>query len=213
MQTVQITSALSDSINLIDSPWFIINDGSIVGVYQSRNQARVAKKEEGIVGKIFSHEHVTLEIAYLSSDLPDETISEKDEEELAAAIDAEEGRYETEGMKVQQAVAEALAKDDFHNVTEAQHAEHRGENKVTCVAREAQKTSMKLDRTITARLEENDEVLGTWANAFQMYKANPTWMTSGQQDGLTAKLYKAAKAGEKIEVWLNGRIFTLVNVA
>ena len=37
-------------------------------------------------------------------------------------------------------------------------------------------------------------------------------MTAAQQDSLTAKLYKAAKQGEKIRVVINNRTFELVNV-
>lgn len=77
--------------------------------------------------------------------------------------------------------------------------------------REAMKTSLKLDRTIAA-YDETGKVLGTWVNACRMWKQNLDWMTSAQQDGLTAKLYKAAKQGEKIRVVINGRGFELVTV-
>lgn len=77
--------------------------------------------------------------------------------------------------------------------------------------REAMITSLKLDRTITA-YDESMAQIGVWKNACQMWKQNLDWMTSAQQDGLTAKLYKAAKAGEKIRVVINGRTFELVNV-
>lgn len=132
--------------------------------------------------------------------LPDETITPSDEAEVAARLDAEEfhqvteqehaehrgEKYQTEGMKIQQAVAETVQKENHH---------------------EAQKTSMKLDRTITC--VENGEV---WKNAHQMWKTNPTWMTSAQQDRLTAQLYAAAKQGDQIVVEINGRHFELVNV-
>lgn len=77
----------------------------------------------------------------------------------------------------------------------------------TGIVREAQKTSMKLDRRIS--------VVGSgeiYKNACAMWKANPTWMTSAQEDTLTKKLYAAAKKGEKIVVEINGRSFELVNV-
>ena len=76
--------------------------------------------------------------------------------------------------------------------------------------RDNMKTSLKLDRTIVAY--EGDELQGTWSNAYRMWKDNPEWMTSGQQDRLTAKLYAAAKLGDKIKVEINGRSFELVNV-
>lgn len=79
--------------------------------------------------------------------------------------------------------------------------QHTGEE------REAMKTSLKLDRTITC--VETGEV---WKNAYQMWKEHTDWMTSAQQDGLTTKLYKAAKEGNKIRVTINMRTFELVNV-
>ena len=69
------------------------------------------------------------------------------------------------------------------------------------------KTSLKLDRTI--RCVETDE---EWANAHRMWVDNPDWMTSSQQDRLTARLYAAAKRGERESVVVNGRTFELVNV-
>ena len=73
--------------------------------------------------------------------------------------------------------------------------------------RPTMKTSLKLDRTI--RCIEADE---EWANAHRMWVDNPDWMTSSQQDRLTARLYAAAKRGEREQVTVNGRTFELVNV-
>lgn len=70
---------------------------------------------------------------------------------------------------------------------------------------ETMKTSLKLVRTITC-LDTQE----TWKNAFQMWKARTDWMTSGQQDRLTAKLYAAAKEGRYEVVEINGRKFQLV---
>lgn len=75
------------------------------------------------------------------------------------------------------------------------------------VVRTSMQTTMKLDRTITCI--ETGEV---WKNAHQMWLDNPDWMSSGQQDRLTAQLYAAAKQGERKEVMVNGRTFCLVNV-
>lgn len=75
------------------------------------------------------------------------------------------------------------------------------------VVRTNMQTTMKLDRTITC--VETGEV---WKNAHQMWLDNPDWMSSGQQDRLTAQLYAAAKQGERKEVMVNGRTFCLVNV-
>lgn len=74
-------------------------------------------------------------------------------------------------------------------------------------ARPAMKESLKLDRTVSCLTTG-----GTWKNAYRMWVENPDWMTSSQQDRLTAQLYRAAKQGEKIQVEINGRAFELVSV-
>lgn len=73
------------------------------------------------------------------------------------------------------------------------------------------KTSLKLDRRIQL-LDENGNIVASWKNAYQMWKQHMDWMTTGQQDRLTAQLYAAAKLGQKITVEINGRSFQLVNV-
>lgn len=70
------------------------------------------------------------------------------------------------------------------------------------------KTSLKLDRRIVC-VETDEE----FKNAYQMWKAHTDWMTTGQQDRLTAQLYAAAKLGKQIVVEINGRTFQLLNVA
>ena len=89
-----------------------------------------------------------------------------------------------------------------------------GERAPSVTQADMMKTSLKLDRTIVAtwKTAEGNECSGEWKNAYQMWKANPTWMTSSQQDTLTAKLYAAAKKGDKITVEINGRAFELLNV-
>ena len=67
--------------------------------------------------------------------------------------------------------------------------------------------SLKLDRRIT-RVDSGQ----IWKNAHTMWVENPEWMTSSQQDRLTAQLYKAAKSGQKITVAVNGIEFQLLNV-
>lgn len=117
------------------------------------------------------------------SGLPVEPTEEQDD---LGSLDNVETRYENQSMVVQQAVATAIR---------------------TEIKREAQKTSMKLDRRIS--------VVGSgeiYKNACAMWKANPTWMTSAQEDRLTKVLYAAAKRGEKIVVEINGRAFELVNI-
>ena len=78
----------------------------------------------------------------------------------------------------------------------------------TSNTRPVMKASLKLDRTITCV-----QTRETWKNAYQMWVAHPDWMTSSQQDRLTAQLYAAAKAGERKQITINERTFQLVNVA
>lgn len=73
--------------------------------------------------------------------------------------------------------------------------------------RPAMKASLKLDRTIM-RIDSEQ----VWPNAHVMWVENPDWMTSSQQDRLTARLYAAAKRGEREIVEVNGISFMLVNV-
>ena len=80
-------------------------------------------------------------------------------------------------------------------------------NQKASVVRGAMKDSLKLDRTI--QCEETGE---QWKNAYQMWKQNPHFMTSGQQDRLTKQLYDAAKEGIKAVVTINDRSFSLVNL-
>jgi len=75
------------------------------------------------------------------------------------------------------------------------------------VGRPAMQGSLKLDRTITC-----EETGGVWRNAHQMWVENADWMTSSQQDRLTAQLYAAAKRGEPKSLVINGRTFRLVNI-
>ena len=75
------------------------------------------------------------------------------------------------------------------------------------VTRLAMRNSLKLDRRITC--VETGKV---WKNAHQMWVDHPDWMSSGQQDRLTAKLYTAAKNGDQVSVTLNNRTFCLFNV-
>lgn len=69
------------------------------------------------------------------------------------------------------------------------------------------KNSLRLDRTIRCVNTKQK-----WKNAYQMWRENPDWMTSSQQDRLTAQLYSAAKQGERRRVTINSRTFELVHV-
>ena len=73
--------------------------------------------------------------------------------------------------------------------------------------RPVMKESLKLDRTIIC--VNTGE---TWKNAYQMWLANTHWLTSAQQDRLTAQLYAAAKVGEQKIIEINARSFMLVNI-
>jgi len=75
------------------------------------------------------------------------------------------------------------------------------------VTRVAMHQSLKLDRRI--RCEETGE---EWKNAHVMWKENPGYMTSAQQDRLTKQLYGAAKEGTRLIVKINDLNFSLVNV-
>ena len=86
-------------------------------------------------------------------------------------------------------------------------SESEGERAHSATQADTMKTSLKLDRTITCTETEL-----VYDNAHRMWKAHPDWMTSSQQDTLTAKLYAAAKKGEKLVVEINGRHFYLCNV-
>jgi len=73
--------------------------------------------------------------------------------------------------------------------------------------RPVMKDSLKLDRTIICVNTGQ-----TWKNAYQMWRECLDWMTSAQQDRLTAQLYAAAKAGEQKIIEINDRSFMLVNI-
>ena len=74
--------------------------------------------------------------------------------------------------------------------------------------RPSMKASLKLDRTIIC-LSSGE----TWKNAYQMWRERPEWLTSAQQDRLTAQLYAAAKVGEQKIIEINERSFMLVSVS
>ena len=74
--------------------------------------------------------------------------------------------------------------------------------------RPSMKASLKLDRTIIC-LSSGE----TWKNAYQMWRERPEWLTSAQQDRLTAQLYAAAKVGEQKIIQINERSFMLVSVS
>lgn len=68
--------------------------------------------------------------------------------------------------------------------------------------------SLALDRTIIV-MDEAGQSLGMFANAHQMWKTTPKWVTGAQVDRLTRTLYAAAKQGIKKSVTINGRTFLL----
>jgi len=74
--------------------------------------------------------------------------------------------------------------------------------------RPSMKASLKLDRTLIC-LSSGE----TWKNAYQMWRDHPDWLTSAQQDRLTAQLYAAAKIGEQKIIQINERSFMLVSVS
>jgi hypothetical protein len=74
--------------------------------------------------------------------------------------------------------------------------------------RPVMKDSLKLDRTLICL--SSGEI---WKNAYQMWRERPEWLTSAQQDRLTAQLYAAAKIGEQKIIQINERSFMLVSVS
>ena len=74
-------------------------------------------------------------------------------------------------------------------------------------SRSLMRASLKLDRTILCVTTGE-----TWPNAYRMWVEHRDWLTSSQQDRLTAQLYAAAKQGEQKQLSINGYTFMLVNV-
>ena len=102
--------------------------------------------------------------------------------------------------------AERRCLETFQNLMSKQPAktEERSNNDSI---RPNMKESLKLDRTITCLTTREN-----WKNAYRMWCEHKDWMTSAQQDRLTAQLYAAAKEGEQAVIEINGRKFMLVNV-
>ena len=105
-------------------------------------------------------------------------------------------------------LADAVVSQEEPEVTETQEALPEAEAVETDAAvRPNMAASLKLDRRIIRLGSEQ-----VWKNAHTMWVENPDWMTSSQQDRLTAQLYKAAKSGQKITVAVNDIEFQLLNV-
>lgn len=103
--------------------------------------------------------------------------------------------------------AERRCAELFSSLTSQNPAKVMNQKSNQAALRPVMKTSLKLDRTI-----ECVDTGETWKNAYQMWRAHPDWMTSSQQDRLTAQLYAAAKNGEQKVLVINDRSFRLVNV-
>ena len=103
--------------------------------------------------------------------------------------------------------AERRCAELFSSLTSQNPAKVMNQKSNQAALRPVMKTSLKLDRTI-----ECVDTGETWKNAYQMWRAHPDWMTSSQQDRLTAQLYAAAKNGEQKILTIAGRSFRLVNV-
>jgi hypothetical protein len=97
--------------------------------------------------------------------------------------------------------------ETFKNLMSKQPSTQSVEKPNNDSIRPAMKESLKLDRTIIC-LNTKD----TWKNAYRMWCEHKDWMTSAQQDRLTAQLYAAAKEGEQAVIEINDRKFMLVNV-
>lgn len=190
------------------------NDHAESSVKKFRDRATAEKKVQIILEALIAEEPV--EIVEVARPADPKMMSLSDTEAFAQNLVANKGKKAPKSILGDMLKAVAVT-DDFATVTEAPHKEHRGEKdapvaKVTPGDRahsdtqaDTMKTTLKLDRTIVCGDQE-------WKNAFRMYKEHTDWMTSAQQDSLTAKLYKAAKNGEKITVVINDRSFSLKNV-
>lgn len=106
--------------------------------------------------------------------------------------------------------AEKRCSELFSSLTNANTAKvmHQQPPPGRLSVRPAMQSSLRLDRSIMC-VETGEQ----WKNAHRMWCEHPDWMSSGQQDRLTAQLYAAAKNGERLVVPINGRSFRLVNVA
>ena len=198
MNTLKITQAVQDLIDIIKTPYLIVNEDYVVGVYNDKEHARTCKKEDKLAGKIVAASSCEFEVVDLAagvSDLPDETITPEDEAEVAVALDAEE--------ITEQAVVSALltqAEEEIKASVEKKRV--RSEAQIAAASE-----SKKLDRRIVCL-----ETAEVFKSAFAMFTANPTWMNIGQRNKMTTTLLNAAKAGNKIVVEVNGRSFELLNV-
>lgn len=101
----------------------------------------------------------------------------------------------------------AIEEEPEVNEEPAAEASSEAPEETPAPQRPTMSASLKLDRRIVC--VETEQV---WKNAHTMWVENPDWMTSSQQDRLTAQLYKAAKAGQKISVTVGDRQFQLLNV-
>jgi hypothetical protein len=86
MTTLTITSAIENELNLTADAWLIVNGDDILGIYEGKDAARNDKVARQIKGKIVEAAKCEFTVA----ELPDETITPEDEEQLAAELDAEE---------------------------------------------------------------------------------------------------------------------------
>lgn len=207
MNTLKITPLQETAINLAENAWLIVHQESVVGVYEGCDQARKAKKSENIAGKIVNAAKIEFEVVDLAandepvSDLPDETISEEDEAELAAQLEAEEAEEVI-----------VLTKRETNNPAPGESAKtlldaikkHRGHNEKQI---EAAKASKKLNRAVVCV-----ETAQQWDKVGDIHKLNPELMTWSQCGSARVKLYAAAKNGELITVTVAGKNYHLVSV-
>lgn len=69
MTTIKITETIAAEINTVreagKTPWVIINEDYLVGIYNGRNEARTAKAEHNYTGKIAKADEVEFEVIKL----------------------------------------------------------------------------------------------------------------------------------------------------
>jgi hypothetical protein len=158
----------------------------LVAFYNSQNPTKPVKK---FVNRATAEARC---IALLPAPVAEAT---RAAEEAAESSSKAAERYTTPGMLVDQAVSTAVAK-----LTAKKDPAPAPDG------RPEMKASLRLRREI---VEVDTDMI--WPNAHVMWKENPEWMTSAQQDRLTKTLYTAAKLGELVEVDINGRRFKLAH--
>lgn len=178
MTNLKITAAQETDINMYEDAWLVVDKGAILFVGEGKATAQMEKKVEELPGKLVQASKCEFEII-ADSDLPDETISEEDEAEVAAALDAEE--------------APSIDDDNYSENDNPTVGGFRPALPRKGKPNEAIKTSLKLNRAVVC--VETDQ---TWDKVGDIHKLNPELMTWSQCGRIRKLMYAAAKNGEQL---------------